>query len=139
MYNSSAMTAAVRAMTSVGLSIWISALACLAGCGQILAGSRTIHHASAQLASAEMPDCHQSHSPAAPNEKKQNPTSVSCCLPDAVPQKTAADLNINASHANPSELAIDIADHSYAQAKNPARSLLHGGRQTLLQTHLLRI
>jgi hypothetical protein len=86
-----------------------------------------------------MPDCQQAHSPAAPNEKKQDPTSVSCCLPDAVPQKTAADLNINATHANPSELAIDIADHSYALAKNPSRSLLHGGRRTLLQTQLLGI
>jgi len=86
-----------------------------------------------------MPECHQSHSPASPNEKKQNPTSVSCCLPDAVSQKAAVDLNINLTDGPFSAVAIDIADHSYALAENPSRSLLHGGRQTLLQTHLLRI
>jgi curli biogenesis system outer membrane secretion channel CsgG len=141
MYNSSAMTTALRAMTSIGLSIWMSALACLVGCGQTLASSRTVHRAnSVQIELTEMPSCHHSHSPTPSNQKKQDSSStVSCCLPDAISQKTAADLNINVTYALISSVAIDVEDQPYALAENPFQAGLHGGRQTILQTHLLRI
>ena len=140
MYNSSQMTTALRAMTSIGLCIWMPALACLAGCGQTLASSRVSSDAdSAQIALTEMPSCHHSHSSTPSQQKKQDSSTVSCCLPDAISQKTAADLSINVTYALISGVAIDIEDQSHALTENPFHSRLRRGRQTILQTHLLRI
>jgi hypothetical protein len=120
--------------------MWIAALACLAGCGQILASSRVTHGANSdQIALAEMPSCHHSHSSPSSQQKKQDSSTVSCCLPDAISQKTATDLNISAAYATTSGVAIDLADQPYALAENPLPARLHSGRQTILQTHLLRI
>jgi hypothetical protein len=138
MYNSNQMTTALKAMTSIGLSLWMSALACLAGCGLTLATSRTNSDAdSVQIALTEMPSCHQSHSSPPSPQKKQD--SVSCCLPDAISQKTAADLSINVTYALISGAPIAIEDQSHPQTDNPLHAQLHRGRQTILQTHLLRI
>jgi hypothetical protein len=128
-------------MTSVGLSIWMSALACLVGCGQTFASSRINSDAdSAKTAVAEMPCCHHSHSSTPSHPKKQDSITISCCLPDAIAQKTAADLDINVvAHAPIPGAAIDVADNSYTAPENPLHPRLHGGRETILQTQLLRI
>ncbi len=137
MYTSSQMTTALRAMTSIGLCVWMSALACLAGCGQILASARLSSDADSAIALAEMPSCHQSHSSPPSPQKKQD--SVSCCLPDAISQKTAADLTINVTYALISGAAADIEAQPHPPSENPLQVRLHRGRQTILQTHLLRI
>ena len=61
-YKPNEMAAALRAIASIGLSLWISALTCLLGCGQLLASSRLTHDAhSARTALIERPSCHHSH------------------------------------------------------------------------------
>jgi len=135
------MSTGLRAMISIGLSIWMSALACLVGCGQTLAGPRINSDAdSAKTAVAEMPCCHHSPSSTPSHPKKQDSITVSCCLPDAISQKTAADLNINVARAPiPGAAIIDVADNSYTAPENPLHPRLHSGRETILQTRLLRI
>jgi hypothetical protein len=140
MYTSNQMTAALRAITSVGLSIWMSALACLIGCGQMLASPRASCEAnSAPIASADMPSCHHLHSSTPCPEKKQDSRTVSCCLPDATAQKTTPGLNAQLIHALFSGAAIDTELRSRALSAHPADPLLHSGRQTILKNHLLRI
>src|ERR1700751_384354 len=98
------MTATLRAITSIGLSLWISALACLLGCGQLLASFRLTHDAhSARTALIEMPSCHHSH-PSNPSDQKQHDsTTVSCSLPDAIAQKAIAGASLQVTH-RPSQL-----------------------------------
>ena len=140
MYNSSQMATTLRAITSVTLSIWISALACLAGCGQTFVSSRMVDANSDQIALTEMPGCHHSNSSTPGDQKKQDASTISCCLPDAISQKTAADLSINVTYATlVSGVAPAIEDQSYPPTENPLHVRLHGGRETILQTHLLRI
>ena len=135
------MSTGLRAMASLGLSVWMSALACLVGCGQTFASSRINSDAdSAKTAMAEMPCCHHSQSSAPSHPKKQDSIIVSCCLPDAISQKTAADLDIKVVAQAPIlGAAIDVADNSYTAPENPLHARLHGGRETILQSRLLRI
>src|ERR1700751_2989578 len=93
------MTATLRAITSIGLSLWISALACLLGCGQLLASSRLTHDAhSARTALIEMPSCHHSH-PSNPSDQKQHDsTTVSCSLLDPIAQKSIAGESLQGKH-----------------------------------------
>jgi len=138
--SSTEMTAALRAIASIGVSIWISALACLAGCGQIFASPRVTHKAgSEQIAFAEMPSCHHAHSSPPSHQKKQDATTVSCCLPDAISQKTAAELKIFVTYEPIPSAKIDIEHKSYAATENFFHPRLRSGRQTILKTHLLRI
>lgn len=139
MYNSSQMATTLRALISIGLCVWMSALMCLAGCSQTLASSRTASDAdSVKIALAEMPSCHHSNS-STPSQQKKDSSTVSCCLPDAISQKTAADLSINVTYTLISGIALAIEDQSYPPTENPLDARLHSGRQTILQTHLLRI
>ena len=139
-YKPNEMTATLREITSIGLSLWISALACLLGCGQLLASSRLTHDAhSARTALIEMPSCHHSH-PSNPSDQKQHDsTTVSCRLPDAIAQKAIAGASLQVTHAPAQALAVDVAEHSRALIEDISPESPHHGRETILQIHLLRI
>lgn len=114
-------------------------LACLVGCGQMFAKS----HANADFSgteqvSAEMPACHHSSAPS--KQKKQQSSSISCCLPDAISQKsTPTDIQACATEAPVPSTGFQVAAATPSLTATPLRVPLHRGRDTLLQTRLLRI
>src|SRR5258706_10384018 len=79
------------------------------------------------------------NSSAPSHQKQQDSSTVSCCPPDAISQKTAADLSISLTYTLISGAATDIEAQPHPQTENPLQARSHNGRQTILQTHLLRI
>jgi len=135
------MTSVLRSMTSVALAIWMAVLACLVGCGQMFAQS----HASADFSgteqvAAEMPACHHSHSSTPIPQKKQDSSSVSCCLPDAISQKSNPSVpQVGAAEAPVPSVQFHVPDAVCSVTANPPNVRSHRGRDTLLKTSLLRI
>src|SRR5580765_8133770 len=136
------MASALRSITSVGLAMWMAMVACLAGCGQLLASPRaTSDSAASEQIATDMPECHRSHSPSAPaQQKKQDSNSVSCCLPDAISQKsTPATLQICTTEAAVPSIGIQVPDAARSAAPNRRHAWSRRGRDILLETRLLRI
>jgi hypothetical protein len=133
------MAAVLRSITSVSLAIWMAMLACLVGCGQMFAKS----HANADFSgagqvSAEMPVCHHSSVPS--KQKKQQRSSISCCLPDAISQKsTPTAIQVCVTESPVPGAGFPVADATPSLTAAPLHVRLHRGRDTLLQTRLLRI
>jgi hypothetical protein len=146
----------IKAGMATGVSLWMAILACAMGCTQpVLASSPTtiLDASSIQKSSAApsppelMPDmesCHHSggNSSVPPSDRK--PTSngaLSCCpLEITVNQKwDATKLGI----ARTLEFAPSTGFHSqvtlFSSLAEFSQSIWHSGRDTLLQTRLLRI
>src|SRR5258705_10084400 len=135
------MAAAVKAITCVGLTICMSALACLMGCGHALANYRAISYLahSKKIALSKIPSCHHSHS-STPSHKKQDSSSVSCCLPGAISQKsTPTKLELSTRSVSVSHTNFHFTDKCHFARKFAEKPLPYSGRDTLLETHLLRI
>jgi len=142
-----------KAGLATAVSLWMAALACVMGCTQpVLASSQQIVGASATQRNssdhsrpdlmADMDSCHHSggNSPAPPNDKKPN-TAVSCCpLEITVTQKWSAP---TPGAASPQDIALPSDLHfKFTRLSGLARlpqPVPHSGRDTLLETHLLRI
>ena len=135
------MMSVLRSATSIGLAVWMAMLACLAGCGQMLAKSRvSVESASNQQMAPEMPACHRSHSSTPSPQKKQDSGSVSCCPPDAISQKsTPTTPPFCATEAPVPSTGFQILHGAHSLASVPTHPRSHRSRDTLLETHLLRI
>ena len=153
---------AFRAVVAAGLSLWLAALECLAGCTiPILANSGLIDVASIRENSGEqvqpgqpdlmanMANCpHHSggSAPAKPGPAKSN-------TPKPVPGGAMSCCPVEVTVASkPDTVRLQIAPGSFVLAPDfrlaPIRFFhsvefvppaWHGGRDTLLETHLLRI
>jgi hypothetical protein len=143
----------IKAGMATAVSLWMAALACVMGCTQpVLASSQQIVDASATQRNssdhgwpdlmADMESCQHSgsNSPAPPNDKKPN-TAVSCCpLEITITPKWSAPTPGAASPpdiALPPEFRFQPTRHS--SLVELSQPIPHSGRDTLLETHLLRI
>jgi hypothetical protein len=147
----------IKAAMATAVSLWIAALACVMGCPQpALVGSPTIldassiqknsaNHTSSQLM-ADMESCHHSrgnsNSPALPSDRKPAPNgAVSCCpLEVTVNQKwdTAKLGTARALDFAPSS-RFHFEGTRFSRLVKFPQPISHSGRDTLLETHLLRI
>jgi hypothetical protein len=143
----------IKAGMATAVSLWMAVLACVMGCTQpVLASSQQIVDASATQRNssdhgrpelmADMESCHDSggNSPVPSNDRKSN-TAVSCCpLEITVTQRwSASTLGIASAQdiALPPDLHFKLTRLSGLE--RVPQSISHSGRDTLLETHLLRI
>lgn len=144
-----------KTIMAVAVSLWMAGLACVMGCTQpALASSPTIvdaspsqknsaHHSQSAL-TADMPNCHHSGDNSSLPRNGRKPASngaVSCCpLEITVVQKWTT---VGLRTARMQEFALFSEFHfGVARFSGPsefAQSIYHCGRDTLLETHLLRI
>jgi hypothetical protein len=91
--------------------------------------------ASEQIAT-DMPECHHSPSPSVPKQQnKQDSNSISCCLPDAVSQKsTPVILQICTTEAAVASIGIQVPAVARSAAPNPLHAWSPRGRDILLET-----
>jgi len=144
----------MKAGMATALSVWIAVLACVMGCTlPVLASSPLAASSLAQENSAnyshsglmaDMENCHHSdgNSSAPPGDKQPASNgAVSCCpLEITVTQKwDVAKLGIAPApdFALSSDFHFDIARFSGPAEFAPP--IAHNGRDTLLESHLLRI
>jgi len=143
----------VRAGTAVGTSLWIALLACVMGCAQpamaesqvnVAPSSSKAGHGSQTGRMAGMESCHHSSGiPSGPGEnRKPKPNgAVSCCpleitlLQKWIPEK--ARIGASRDFVVFVNFDSELTGDSSFVATIPPNS--HGGRKTLLETHLLRI
>jgi len=144
-----------RAVVATGVSLWMAVLACLMGCTlPMLAGSGANTAPSAHLNSAEqnqpdlmadMPNCPHhsgSNAPAKPNE----PTPVrgggmSCCPVEVTVTSKSATVTLHIAPASDFVRASDftLATIRIFHSAEFVPPVWHSGRDTLLETQLLRI
>jgi hypothetical protein len=145
----------LKAGTATGVSLWMAVLACLMGCTQpVLASSPAIVNASSSREDsaghsqsglmADMENCHHTSgdSSVPPNDRKPASNGpVSCCpLEITVTQKwDTTKLGIA-----PARDFVPSADFHFEAGRfsgpvELAESIWRSGRDTLLETHLLRI
>jgi hypothetical protein len=137
-----------KAFLAVAITLWLSVLACATGCMQpMFAGSdkNTVasanHDAIHQM--ADMENCHHSSgSPSAPTDQKRAPSNgTSCCpLETTVVQKwDSSAQKIELAHHVSLPVEPDLLVVRYYTAAEITPPVVHRGRDTLLETHLLRI
>jgi len=144
----------MKAGMATALSLWLAVLACVMGCTlPVLANSpvavassdreNTANHSHSGLM-ADMESCHHSAGNSSLPPGDQQPASngaVSCCpLEITVTQKwDIAKLRI----APATDFALSSEFHfwitRFSSTAEFAPSILHNGRDTLLESHLLRI
>jgi hypothetical protein len=145
----------IKAGTAVGISLWIAVVACVIGCtlpviaesqASVDASSRATSAATSKQAGlmAEMENCHHSGGdPTVPTDgKKPGPNgAVSCCpLEVTLTQKwDTSAARVDLSHDFAVSIDFNFAATRVSSGVESAPSLWHGGRETLLETHLLRI
>jgi hypothetical protein len=144
-----------RAVVAAGLSLWLAVLACLVGCTvPILASSGSMNAASIQENAGEpsqsalmanMENCthHSSgNAPAKPNDPKHVPGGrMSCCpvevtvtsKPDTATQRVepASDFVL--------ESDFSLVKIQFFHSVEFVPPVWHSGRDTILETHLLRV
>jgi hypothetical protein len=119
-------------------SLWIAVLACFMGCMlPILA-----QHQSGAMANMEC--CHSGDkSPAKPNDGKSAPSHhrMSCCLLEVTvaSKLNAATMDIAPTRHSVPTLKLDLATTWFYHPVELAPPVWHSGRDTLLETSLLRI
>lgn len=137
----------VKVGTAIGVSLWIAVVACVMGCTlPAIRGSQAsvaTNHGRTGLM-ADMEGCHHSSGqPSAPGkDKKPAPVgAVSCCPVEITltqkwnPEATRAAVSHDfARPANP-----ELIDSGFSAVVETAAPIPHTGRDTLLETHLLRI
>lgn len=145
----------MKAGMATAVSLWLAILACLMGCTQpAFANAPTIRDLSSSSKNfadpnppelmADMENCHHSHgsSPASHNDgKPASNGAVSCCPLEitVAPKWNSAALKIVILQAllPPSDFHPVVTRLS--RFAEPAAAQWHSGRDTLLETHLLRI
>jgi hypothetical protein len=124
-----------KAWMATFTSLWIAVLACFMGC--VLPTLAEQHH------SGPMACCHSSgNSPAKPSDDKSTPThGMSCCpLEVTVPTKwDGATVGIAPPQHFVLASNLDSTTAWFHYSVEFAPSIWHSGRDTLLETHLLRI
>jgi hypothetical protein len=143
----------MRAGMATALSMWVAVLASVMGCTlPVLANSHVAAASSARENAAnhthsglmaDMENCHHSgsNSSVPPGDKKPASNgAVSCCpLEITVTQRDAAKLRIAPApdFALSSDFHFDVT--RFSSPAEFAQSISHNGRETLLESHLLRI
>lgn len=135
------------------MALWMAALACVAGCAvpAFASGGAKQNSCAADPAAdsdvvnmmAGMANCpHVEHlAPAKPNGEKSAPGGMSCCFLNVdVPAKMHAPV----PQLLAARVAVPVAIFNVTQAWTHSAQefsplVFHEGRDTLLQTHLLRI
>ncbi len=147
----------IKAGMATVISLWMAVLACFMGCTQpVLASSQAIVEASANQRNsvnhsqseqmADMENCHHSgsNSPAPSNDRKPPSNgAVSCCpLEITVIQKwntPTPEIDSAQVIARPSDFHFHLHLARLSGPVELSQSISHTGRDTLLETHLLRI
>jgi hypothetical protein len=137
------------------ISLWMAVLACFMGCAlPALANPGPLHTSSAQKNVAEysqsgpmanMEDCpHHSggNTPGKPNDRKHVPTGGMSCCPLEVtvaPKANTATLGIAPAHVFVLVSNFNLVIVRFYRSVEIIPSVWHTGRDTLLETHLLRV
>jgi hypothetical protein len=137
----------VRAGTAVGVSFWIAVVACVMGCTlPAITGSQASVAANARHTGlmADMQGCHHSSgNPSAPGkDKKPVPNGAVSCCPFEItltlkwnPEATRAA--VSPDFVRPAN--FDLIDSGFSIFVETHPPNPHTGRDTILETHLLRI
>ena len=137
----------VKAGTAVGVSVWIAVVACVMGCTlPAITGSQAsvaTNHGRIGLM-ADVEGCHHSSGrrPAPGKDKKPVPNSaVSCCPVEiTLTQRWNPETRRAAvSHDFVQPANFALIDSGLSAMIETAPPIPHTGRDTLLETHLLRI
>jgi hypothetical protein len=145
----------VKAGMAVAISFWIAVVSCVLGCAEpALAGlqanlqaSSSANHAGRESHAGRMADkedCHHSGgNPSVPvNGKKSGPSGAMSCCPFEITlaQKwDTAALLVNRSHGPIVSSDFSFRATRFSSSAESVSSIWHSGRDTLLETHLLRI
>ncbi len=143
----------LRSVVAMGLSAWLAVLACLMGCTLPgLASARGGNVPAAQENSAEqdlmaaMENCPHHHlaesAPAKPKDgKPAHGGNMSCCPVEVTvaSKPDTAKLTITLLHVFVLPSDADLVTTRFYHAAERVPPVPHGGRDTLLETHLLRI
>ena len=137
----------VKVGTAVGVSLWIAVVACIMGCTlPAITGSQATvetNHGHAGLM-ADTEGCHHSggHPSAPGKDKKPVPNGAVSCCPGEItltqewnPEATRAA----ALHDFVQPENFQLIDSCFSAFVETNPSFWHTGRDTLLETHLLRI
>ncbi len=137
----------VKAGTAVGVSLWIAVVACVMGCTlpaiTVSQASVATNHGRTGLV-ADMEGCHHSSGrrPAPGKDKKPFANSAVSCCPFEItltqkwnPEATRAAV----SHHFVQPAKFDLMDSGFSAMIETAPPIPRTGRDTLLETHLLRI
>jgi hypothetical protein len=141
----------LRSAVAVGLSVWLAVFSCLMGCA--LPGLASARSAQENLAEQESPDfmagmenCSHHHfggnAPAKP--KDGNPAgggAMSCCPVEVTvaSKPDIAKLRITLAQNFVSLPNVDFVTTRFYHVPESVPLVPHSGRDTLLETHLLRI
>jgi hypothetical protein len=144
-----------RAAVATGLSLWLAVLACLVGCTLPSLANSSANHISAPHQNstqqsqpdlmADMPNCPHhsaSNAPAKPNSSKPvRSGGMSCCPVEVTVASEPDTVTLQIAPARDFVLHTDLGLMTIRSIR-PVEFLppvSHGGRDTLLETHLLRI
>ena len=144
-----------KAVVAIGVSLWMGVLACLMGCTvPMLASSgassaRSVHENSVEQGRpdlmADMPNCpHHSggSAPAKPSGPKPGRGSrMSCCPVEVTIASKTDSVTLHIAPASDFVLAPDftLAKIRFFPSVEVVPPVWHSGRDTLLETHLLRV
>jgi len=146
----------LRSAVAVGLLVWLAVLACLMGCTlPSLASTRSDKASSPQENPAEqkspdlmadMENCPHHHfggsAPAKPKDGKPAPGGDMSCCPVEVtvaPKPDIANLGIALEQDFVLLANVDLVTTRFYRPAETIPLVSHSGRDTLLETHLLRI
>lgn len=146
---------AFKAVIATAISLWMAVLACFMGCTlPVLASPDPFPTSSTQKSVAEhtqsgpmanMEDCpHHSggNAPGKPNDRKPVPAGGMSCCPLEVtvaPKANTAALGITPVHAFVLVSNFNLGTVRFYRPVEMIPSVWHSGRDTLLETHLLRV
>jgi hypothetical protein len=145
----------IKAGMATAVSLWMAVLACVMGCTQpVLANSQAIveasesqrnsvNHSQPELM-ADMENCHHSgsNSPAPSNDRKPlSNGAVSCCPLEITVTQRCSTPTPGIDSAQDIALSSDFHFQltRLSGLVELAQPISHSGRDTLLETHLLRI
>jgi hypothetical protein len=145
-----------KTVIATGISLWLAVLACLMGCTlPNLASAGSVRAFSVGQSSGErdttdlmagMESCPHHHydgsAPARPNgEKPVHGGNMSCCPVEVTvaAKPDIAKLGIALPHGFVLHTSVELMTNWVYHAAESVPSMWHSGRDTLLETHLLRI
>lgn len=140
----------LKTALAVVMSSWISVVACLLGCATPAFADTDPSNFSSTQASLkghkfdpmmDMENCPHHPGKSTPRDGKSAPGRMSCCTPDAT-LTTKAKLRLPGAVLAPSFLPspdLHLATIQFLTARISAPPIAESGRDTLLQTQLLRI
>ena len=146
----------LRSAVAIGLSVWLAVVACLMGCtlpNLAGAGSGNAYSAHENLAKRDSPDLvadmenrpHHHFGGSAPaNQKDGKPAhsgNMSCCPVEVTVASKPEIAKLGISLAQDFVLLanFDLVTTRFYRSAESDPIISYGGRETLLETHLLRI